>query len=231
MKHRSISQQRSQWVSKLLADPEQHGLLSQCNRSLKISCQTLYRWKAAGQKALHETLCANRHVKSRSVQVERVILTLLVQAHASYRGIQACLKDLFGLQVSLGTITAVIRQARERAQAWLEQQVPSEGRALALDKQYSSKRGEAYLNVVDVHSSQVWATLPPVAVDGESWTLVLWSLQEQGVQSLCTVSDGGKAIAEALSTTQTASRHQRDVQHLLHLAALVQGRVDRWLEK
>jgi hypothetical protein len=38
-----------------------------------------------------------------------------------------------------------------------------------LDEQYSSKRGEAYLNIVDVHSAQVWATLPAVAVDGESW--------------------------------------------------------------
>lgn len=72
---------------------------------------------------------------------------------------------------------------------------------LALDEQYSSKRGEAYLNVVDVHSSQVWATLPAVAVDGESWTLALWYLQEQGVTCTGTVSDGGRAIAEALRST------------------------------
>src|SRR5439155_18145544 len=112
------------------------------------------------------------------VDIERAVLTLLVEGHASYRGIQACLDVLLGQQVSLGTITAIVQRAGERAQAWLEQQVCGEGRVLALDEQYSSKRGEAYLNVVDVHSSQVWATLPPVAVDGESWTLTLWYLQE-----------------------------------------------------
>jgi hypothetical protein len=41
------------------------------------------------------------------------------------------------------------------------------------------------------------------------------------------VSDGGKAIAEALQTTQAISTHQRDVWHLLHLAGQVQARLER----
>src|SRR5712691_10366218 len=85
--------------------------------------------------------------------------------------------------------------------------------------------------LVDVHSSQVWATLPAVAVDGESWTLALWYLHEQGVSALGTVSDGGKAIQEALRTTKALSAHQRDVWHLLHLAAQVQGHVERVVQE
>jgi hypothetical protein len=61
--------------------------------------------------------------------------------------------------VSLRTITAIVQAAAQRAQSWLVQQVPGQGRVVALDEQYSSKRGEAYLNVVDVHSSRVWASL------------------------------------------------------------------------
>ncbi len=102
---------------------------------------------------------------------------------------------------------------------------------LALDEQYSSKRGEASLNIVDVHSSQVWATLPAVAVDGESWTLALWYLHEQGVVSRGTVSDGGRAIADALRTTKAISTHQRDVWHVLHLAAQVQARLQRVVQE
>jgi len=111
--------------------------------------------------------------------------------------------------------------------AWLEQQVSGEGCVLALDEQYSSKRGEAYLNVVDVHSSQVWASLPPVGVDGESWILALWYLQEQGIFSTRTVSDGGRTMQEALRTTKAISTHQRNVWHLLHLAGQVQARLER----
>jgi hypothetical protein len=81
--------------------------------------------------------------------------------------------------------------------------------------------------LVDVHSGQVWASLPPVDVDGESWTLALWYLHEQGVVCKGSVSDGGKAIHEALQTTRAISTHQRDVWHLLHLAAQVQARLER----
>jgi hypothetical protein len=105
--------------------------------------------------------------------------------------------------------------------------VSGEGRLVALDEQYSSKRGEAYLTVVDAHTWQVWATLPPVAVDGESWTLVLWYLHEQGVNCTGSVSDGGTAIHAALHTTKAISTHHRDVWHLLHLARQVQARLQR----
>jgi len=85
--------------------------------------------------------------------------------------------------------------------------------------------------LVDAHSGQVWATLPPVAVDGESWTLALWYLREQGVVCKGSVSDGGRAIADALQTTQAISTHQRDVWHLLHLAGQVQARLERMVQE
>jgi ribonucleoside-diphosphate reductase beta chain len=85
--------------------------------------------------------------------------------------------------------------------------------------------------LVDAHSGQVWATLPAVAVDGESWTLALWYLHEQGVVCTGSVSDGGKAIHEALQTTKAISSHQRDVWHLLHLAGQVQARLERVVQE
>ena len=71
---------------------------------------------------------------------------------------------------------------------------------------------------------------PAVAVDGESWTLALWYLHEQGVKMLGTVSDGGRAIAEALRTTKALKTHQRDVWHILHVAAQVQARLERMVQ-
>src|SRR5258708_631682 len=147
--HSSTAQQRAQWVSMLVAQEGSYGVVSQLAQLAQVSRQTLYSWKAKGRRALR----------------------VLVEGHASYGGIQACLAVLLGQQVSLGTITAIVQEAGERAQRWLEQQVCEQGRVLALDEQYSSQRGEGYLTIVDVHSSQVWATLPAVAVDGESWTL------------------------------------------------------------
>src|SRR5438105_6933929 len=227
--HSSTAQQRAQWVSILMAQEGTYGVVSHLAKEAEVSRQTLYSWKAKGQSALQAAF-ESKEPQARP-SLERAVLTLLVEGHASYRGIQACLAELVGEHVSLGTITAIVHKAGERAQRWLEQQVCEQGRVLALDEQYSSKRGEAYLNMVDVHSSQVWATLPAVAVDGESWTLALWYLHEQGVVSRGTVSDGGRAIADALGTTKALSTHQRDVWHVEHLAGQVQARLERVVQE
>src|SRR5258707_2854358 len=85
--------------------------------------------------------------------------------------------------------------------------------------------------LVDVHSGAVWATTSPVAVDGESWTLVLWQLQEQGIAWQSTVSDGGRAIGEAVSTVTPQRPHQPDVWPVLHLWKPIQARLDQPVER
>jgi hypothetical protein len=227
--HSSTAQQRAQWVSVLMAQQGTYGVVSHLSQEVNVSRQTLYSWKAKGQRALQAAF--EPKAPQAGLPLERAVLTLLVEGHASYRGIQVCLEVLLGQHVSLGTISAIVQEAGVRAQAWVQQQACEQGRVLALDEQFGGQRGEGYLNVVDVHSGQVWASLPAVAVDGESWTLALWYLQEQGVACKGTVSDGGRAIAQALQTTGTESRHQRDVWHVLHLAAQVQGRLQRVVQE
>jgi transposase-like protein len=231
MHHCSTVEQKVQWISQLLVPEPTHGLLSQLSRTHDVSRQTLYRWKEKGAQALEAALEIRQNPPKRTMQVQEQVLTLLIEAHASYRDIQACLMKVCGIRMSLGSISRIVQEAGKRAQQWLSQQQASTPRALALDEQYSSQRGKAYLNVIDVHSGQVWATLPPVAVDGESWTLVWWYLGEQGLLCERSVSDGGRAIQEALGQVQRLDSHQRDVWHVLHVASQVQGRCDRALQQ
>jgi hypothetical protein len=213
-------------ICQMVAQPT-HGLVSQLSQTHHVSRQTLYRWLATGRQALQEALGTKGLLRKPSPSLPILVLTLLIETHASYRGIQSTLRSLHGIKVSLGTITRIVKEAGQRAQEWMQQQQAATARALALDEQYSSQRGKAYLNVIDVHSGQVWATMPPVQVDGESWTVLLWYLSEQGISQLSTVSDGGRAIAEAVSLVHGQETHQRDVWHLFHVAAQVQGRLDR----
>jgi hypothetical protein len=163
--------------------------------------------------------------------LERAVLTLLLEGHASYRGIQGCLRELLGLHVSVGRIAAVVQEAGERARQWMSQHRPASARGLALDEMYGSQRGEAYLSVVDVGSGAVWASTSPVGVDGDSWTLLLWQLQEEGLHWHTTVSDGGRAIGEAVSRVSPERPHQRDVWHVLYACQQVQDRLDRVVER
>jgi hypothetical protein len=226
MIHCSTVQERIEMVSQMLAKPS-HGLVSQLSRAHGVTRQTLYRWTARGVQALEEALGSEVLAKKQTPSVHSLVLTLLIETHASYRAIQSCLRTMHGIHLSLGSIAGIVKEAGQRAQSWLSHQQAPTPRTLALDEQYGSQRGKAYLNVVDVHSGQVWATVPPVEVDGDSWTLLLWYLQEQGISRLGTVSDGGRAIQQALSQVQGEEHHQRDVWHLFHVAAQVQGRLDR----
>lgn len=228
MIHCSTIEERIDMVSQMLATPS-HGLVSQLSRRYHVSRQTLYRWKVTCTQAL-EAVLAGPVLSKKPMSLPALVLTLLMETHASYREIQACLKQMHGIDLSLGRIAAIVKEAGQQAQTWLGNQQALTPRALALDEQYGSQRGEAYLNVIDVHSGQVWMSIPPVAVDGDSWTLVLWSLQEQGIACSCTVSDGGLAISEALSRTQIAGQHQRDVWHLFQFAARVIGHLDRAIQ-
>lgn len=229
--HSRTAQDYVQWVSSLLAHSGSYGLVSSLSQQVGVARQTLYRWKAKGQAALEAAFAPSAPAVLPACPLERAILTLLVEGHASYRGIQRCLWSLLGQHVSLGTIAAVVERAGKLAQDWLGRHAPQTRRALALDELYGSRHGQAYLNVVDVHSGAVWASTSPVAVDGESWTLLLWQVQEQGIDWHSTVSDGGRAIGEAVSAVTPACPHQRDVWHVLHLCQQIQARLDLRVER
>ncbi len=214
-------------VSEMIAQQGRYGMVSQMSQSYTVSRQTLYTWKGKGEQALQAVFEPKEKPKEQAGQLERAVLTLLTEGHASYRGIQVCLQILLGLHVSLGVITRIVQQAGQRAKTLLSHQIPPGRRALALDEQYGRKRGAAYLNIVDVHSGLVVASVPPVAVDGESWTLLLWQLQEQGVQWQTTVSDGGRAIQDGVEEVTPDQVHQRDVWHVEHECQKVQARLDR----
>src|SRR5947209_1241779 len=145
MHHSSTAEQRGQWISQLLVPEPAHGLVSQLSRTYHISRQTLYRWKEKGAQALQAAL-EPRHVPAkRTMPVQEQVLTLLIEAHASYRKIQTCLRKMGGVKMSLGSIARIVQEAGHRAQQWLSQQQASTPRSLALDEQYSSQRGKAYL--------------------------------------------------------------------------------------
>jgi transposase len=142
--HSSTPSQRVQWVSELLAQEGRYGVVSQMSRRHDVSRQTLYTWKGKGQAALEAALARKQEPSESDQPLERAILTLLVEGHASYRGIQRCLWSLLGQQVSLGKIAAVVQSAGKLAQNWMGRHAPETLRALALDELYGSEHGQAY---------------------------------------------------------------------------------------
>ncbi|GCE03502.1 helix-turn-helix domain-containing protein [Dictyobacter aurantiacus] len=212
MIHCSTVEERVRIISQMLATPT-HGLISQLSRSHHVSRQTLYRWVSKGKQALEEALRTPLVPHQPQDAQALLVLTLLLETHASYREVQTCLRDLHGMDLSLGKIAGIVKEAGVRAQGWLKQQQAPTARTLTLDEQYSSQWGKAYLNVVDAHSGQVWATVPPVPVDGESWMLLLGcnkvfcvrlSREESAVSSLVPDGTPGATSDETWETLEIA---------------------------
>lgn len=66
-----------------------------------MTYQTLNRWKVKGAQALETSQVPAKC----TMQVQEQVLTLLIEAHASYRVIQVCLRKLCGMRFSLGSKT------------------------------------------------------------------------------------------------------------------------------
>ena len=226
-RHPSTPGQRAQWASQLIAQAGEYGLVTALSRRVGVSRQSLYSWRARGLAALERAFSPAGDAGVVPPGLERAILTLLVEGHASYRGLQRCLRELRQQEVSLGTIAAVVGEAQRRALAWVGGHAPPGARALALDEIYGNDRRGAYLSVVDTAGGAVWAAEGPLPVDQESWTLTLWEAQARGLRWHATVHDGGGAVAAACAAVDPGGQHGRDVWHVLHRCAQVQGRLDR----
>ncbi len=153
---------------------------SDLSREADASRQTLYAWAARGVRALEAAFTPAASPLSIPAELSRRVLTLLVETHPAERGIQAALRELTGQRVGLGTISAIVRDAERRAVQIQATLAPPTARAIALDELYGTNRRGAYLHVVDTLSHAVWAAEGPLAVDADSWTLVLWGRWRDG---------------------------------------------------
>lgn len=223
----STGANRVRIVGQLLGHAGEYGLVTALSRAVGVTRPTLYAWREKGQRAV-EAAFAPLAAPVAMPDLTRRILTTLAAGHASDRGIQACLAAE-GRAVSLGTVAGVVQEAERRALLAMATPVAVGPRVLALDEIYGNNRHGATLSVVDALSGAVWAAAGPVAVDGESWTLLLWEVQARGLRWAGTVSDGGLAMQQACAVVDPEGCHQRDVWHVLHVCSQVQGRLDRWV--
>ena len=226
-RHDSTPAQRAQAVCQMIGQPGTYGVVTQLSRDLGVSRQTLSTWMERGWRAVEAAFLPPPAAPAITPSLHRQVLTLLVEGHATVRGIQACLRATTSQHLSLGSISAIIQEAEQRARAWMASHAPLSSRAIALDEIYGRRRSGAYLNVVDLDSWAVWATEGPLPVDADTWTLVLWEAQARGLRWHATVSDGAPAMQQACRVVDPDGQHGRDVWHLLHTCSQVQGRVDR----
>jgi hypothetical protein len=216
-------------VATLLAHQGEYGVVTTLSRQRGVSRQTPYRWAAPARAAIEALVTPPSPAAPPRVDppLARAILTLVTEAHASYRGVRLCLRELRGRAVSLATIVAVGQAAGARARAVLTELVPVQPVALALDEVFGAGHQAGYLRAVDARSGVARATTGPAGPDGTSWAALWRALYERGGRWPVAVHDGGKAAASGSAAVAPAARLQRDLWHVLHRRGQTQARLVR----
>ena len=114
-RHGSTGTQRIAWVSQLLAGDGTYGLVTLLSRTAGVSRQTPYTWVAQGRAALGQAFRPRETERTVTPELERQVLSLLVDAHATIRGIRTSLWQVAGRRVSPGTISAIVQEAQGQA--------------------------------------------------------------------------------------------------------------------
>ena len=123
-RHGSTPKQRVAGVSQLLGGSGTYGLVTLLSREAGVSRQTLYAWAEQGREALEQAFQPREVERTIGPELERQVLSLLVETHGSVRGIQAGLRQVARRRVGQGTISAIISEAQRRAQQWVATHAP-----------------------------------------------------------------------------------------------------------
>ena len=211
------AEQKAQEAARIFAGDFKQGEIKKRSEKLAVSRTTLYRWKEQAGGAL-QTLFRGTALSEDKVELERAVLTLYAEGHASLEGMQKCLEQLRGEHISIGRLSQIINEAAQRAVAHLPHMVPQGACDVALDEIFGRTPDQAYLNIVDVHSYMVLASTGPHRLDGETWRLVLTDFEERGGEINVTISDGGSAICGAIAEFYPDRLHRRDLWHIFDSA-------------
>ncbi len=108
---------RMQITAELLRAPERkdrYGKVRDVAQELKVSRQLIYSWLDRSRRGLSMSLSPKTpglHRRQTALVVdqgrlERAIVTLRVVAHASMRGVKACIEEVLDTPVSLGKVVS-----------------------------------------------------------------------------------------------------------------------------
>jgi hypothetical protein len=210
-----------------------YGLVTGLARELGASRKFVYGLASEARRAVEQALAPQRPgpkpdgqgiVVDRR-QLDRAIVVLGMVGHASQRAIAQCLGLLYEVEPSLGYVNGVLAQASKTAQDRVERwRLALSGAQVQADELFA--RDQAHLVAVEHRSLLILALRQAERCDADTWHKELTELQARGVELQRLASDGGKALAGAVSRLPGVEHHL-DLWHVLRRV----GRVGRALEQ
>lgn len=198
-----------------------------------VSRTFVYRQAGKAQEALQEAFAAAETPDETVLfdlpvtkgWIRSFVIAQILIGHSSYRGVVELLRDLFGRELSVGTVHNIVKQAADRARALHAAERLDRVRVGAHDEIF---QGQAPILVgADVESTFVYLLGEEAHRDGETWALRLWECTDKGLHPEFTVADGGKGLRAGQAIAWPGRPCRADVFHAL----LDMGRLAFYLER
>lgn len=156
--------------------------------------------------------------------IRRLVLSLILGCHSSYRGAVALLTEVLGIAISLGTIHNLVCAAAVSARRINERADLSGVRIGAHDEIFQN--GQPVLVGCDVESTYCYLLSLEEQRDAQTWGLRLMELSDHGWQPDATIADGGRGLRAGQQLASPGLPCRGDVFHALREV----GQVATYLE-
>jgi hypothetical protein len=155
--------------------------------------------------------------------IKRLVLTLLLVCHASYRGVVEVLRDLFDYHLSPERVHAFAHEAAARVRA-LPPRALGGVRIGAHDEIFQKR--QPVLVGVDTFSTYCYLLSLEERRDGITWGVRLLELQDQGFAPDAIIGDGGSALQLGQELALPGTARRGDVFHAEQETAALRGYLD-----
>lgn len=197
-----------------------------------VSRNFIYRQVGKAQEALRATFDQTETMEERplfTINVTKRWLHSFVLAqnlicHASYRQVIEILRDLFGYDLSVGSVHNIVMQATNKAR---ELQASERLEAVRVGAHDEIFQGRTPILVgADVDSSFIYLLTEEEHRDAETWAVRLMECTDKGLCPQSTVADGGTGLRAGQAIAWPGTPCHADVFH----AFLETGRMASYLE-
>ena len=161
--------------------------------------------------------------------IERMVLSLSLDCHASINGIQRTFSSVLGTGISAGRISSILADASKRAEVF--------DNSISLDSVKQGANDESFqgntpvLTGIDVESTYVYLLAEAGDRSADTWQLFMEDRKEHGLELEAGISDGGAGLNTGIPKAFPDICIQPDVFHELRPVGAEVGRLERKAEK
>jgi hypothetical protein len=196
--------------------------ISQLASKTDTSRKFIYAQKQKAENALDEAFTLNTgaddfvlfYLPITKAWIHRFILAIILICHGSLRNVCEILKDLFNIEISIGTVHNVVERAVKAARMRNAEEDLASIKVGAHDEIFQGR--DPVLVGCDAVSTYCYLLSAVEARDAETWGIALLEASDRGLKPDYTIGDGGQGLRAGQALVWSNIPFHGDVFHALH---------------